>query len=144
MKDFIPTTQKIVATCILEKDNKVLLLRSNQLVDGLCELMDTSYFDIPRFKISFGKNPEEIIRERFIEYFEQEISSMHIEDIRSRMIENDSIQIFEIIYKIKCEDSMPFTEEVGKFFFADIDNLDEYMLTPQHEHICNYLHIQKK
>jgi len=149
MKEFLPTVQKIVATSIFEVDGKVLLFRGTQVADDTYEIKESCYFDIPRFEVSFGESPEDVIRARFVEYFNQELLDVKVLDIQHYIVDDDSVQVFvvdddsvqvfEIIYKISCEKMPKCEDALGKFLFANIGELDLYMLEHQLENIRPYL-----
>ncbi len=139
MKQFREREQKIVATCILQKDNKVLLLRGSQLNDVQADIADTGYFDVPRFEINFGKNPEHLIKEQFIKYFGHSVVAFDVIDVQQNIFDENTTQIFEIIYILKCENLSLCSQQYGIFFFADVSELSAYMLTDQYEYIIKYL-----
>jgi len=139
MKQFIDKKQKIVATCILQKGNKIFLLRGSQLTNATTGISDTGYFDVPRFEINFGDNPELVIKEYFNSYFDHFVTSIEVADVRENIIEEQTIQIFEIIYKIQCDKVLIEHKKQGVFFFADVLDLTTFMLSDQYEHIIPYL-----
>ena len=139
MKQFIDKKQKIVATCILQKGYKVLLLRGSQLTDERANTSDTGYFVVPRFEINFGDSPELIIKKYFSSYFNHEITSVEVADVRQNIFNERTVQIFEIIYKVQCNDVFIGHAQQGVFFFADVTDLDLYMLSDQYKYIIPYL-----
>lgn len=139
MKQFIDKKQKIVATCILQKGYKVLLLRASQLTDERANTSDTGYFDVPRFEINFGDSPELIIKKYFSRYFNHEITSVEVADVRQNILNERAVQIFEIIYKVQCNQVFIGHEQQGVFFFADVTDLELYMLSDQYKYIIPYL-----
>lgn len=139
MKQFIDKKQKIVATCILQKGTKVLLLRGNQLTDEKADTADTGYFDVPRFEINFGDSPELMIKKYFSRYFNHEITSVKVADVRQNIIDERAEQIFEIIYYVQCDEVFTGYERQEVFFFADVFELESYMFSDQYEYIIPYL-----
>lgn len=139
MKQFIDKRQKIVATCILQKGSKVLLLRGNQLTDNNAGISDTGYFDVPRFEINFGDSPESVIKKYFESYFNHEIASVKVLDVHQNIFDEQAVQIFEIIYKVQCDEVFIEYEKQGVFFFADIFELETYMFSNQYDYIIPYL-----
>ena len=139
MKRFVPTTQKIIATCILETQGKILLLRGSQASDDSCEIFGIGYFDVPRFEISFGSDPEEVIKDQFVKYFGQKVLGAKVVDVCQSVRKENSVQVFEIIYTIQCDDVVSTTGSTGRFLFADISDLKAYMLEPHCKFIATYL-----
>lgn len=139
MKQFIDKKQKIVATCIFQKGTKVLLLRGSQLTDEMADTSDTGYFDVPRFEINFGDSPELMIKKYFSGYFNHEITSVKVADVRQNIFDERTVQIFEIIYKVQCDEVFIGHEQRGVFFFADVFELESYMLSDQYKYIIPYL-----
>ncbi len=141
MKQFISRQQKIVVVCILQEDNKVLLLRGSQFADDENRISSTGYFDIPRFEIGFGEDPESMIKKRFSEYFNHLVVDVNVIDVNQDIEDEKSVQIFEVIYSVHCDKTMTDKHKRGAFFFADINTLNSYMLPHQHEYIAPYLRV---
>lgn len=117
----------------------MLLLRCNQGAEGFCEIIEVGYFDVPRFEIDFGSNPEEVIKDKFAKYFNQKVLGVKVIDVCQSVVQEDSIQVFEIVYAVQCDDALSTEESVGKFLFADISNLESYMLEHHHKFVTSYL-----
>ncbi len=128
MREFIPTSQTIIATCILNMNDTVLLLRGSQVLGETREMINQGYFDIPRFKIKFGETPQEVITRQFKEYFKQDVCEIKVVDVHQQIINNDSEQVFEIVYNVQCDDFDCDSGVVGKFLFVHRSELESYML----------------
>ncbi len=136
MKSFLNKSQKIIVSCILEKNEKILLFRKNQFFDDFLK-SNFGYFDIPHFLVDFGQDPKELIKRRFSEYFNYEVSDLDFVAVKQSLAFDNSIQIFEIIYKMKC--SKFANEKQGLFFFADKKELSSYIFLKRYQDIISFL-----
>ncbi len=138
MKAFLNKSQKIIVSCILQKDGKIFLFRKNKFFDDFDEL-DAAYFDIPHFLVDFGDDPEFIIKKGFAEYFDYEVTVKGVVDIRQKLTSEKSKQFFEIVYKVNCGDISNKEEKKDLFFFADKKDLDSYVFLKRYKDIVSYL-----
>jgi hypothetical protein len=138
MKPFLSKSQKIIVSCILQKDEKILLFRKNKFFDDFYGA-DAAYFDIPHFLVDFGQDPKFIIKERFAECFGYDVMITGLVEIRQNITDETSLQLFEIVYKVKCNNITNKEERKDLFFFADKEELDSYVFLQRRKDISSYL-----
>lgn len=138
MEPFLSKSQKIIVSCILEKDKKILLVRKNKLFDNL-KSFGFGYFDIPHFLVDFGEDPEFVIRKRLAEYFDYEAVSADIVAVKQNLSNENSAQVFEIVYKVKGDDFPDKEEKCDLFFFAGKEDLASYVFLQRCKDINSYL-----
>ena len=142
MRAFLPQTQKIVATCILRQDGKVLLLRNSQLADDMTSLTDTGYFDLPRFVVGFGEDPSELIMRQFAAYFGRCVTDAVVRGVRQGLVAGDTVHEFEIVYQVICtHDPSDPLEKEGVYFFAETEHVHEYLLQDRYQALKGYLDV---
>jgi hypothetical protein len=138
MKRFLVQTQKIKATCIVRHESKILLLRSNQVVNKE-HRPKAGYFGVPSFTISFGEEPEVALLTMLQDYCNQPIENLSMIDVRQYMSEDKSVQTFEIIYSAKSTYPHQANNKYDTFLFVHADELDAYMFPSERESLEKYL-----
>ncbi|MAZ29848.1 hypothetical protein CL655_01030 [bacterium] len=117
--------QKIVVSCIVEHDGQILLLRGSQVNDRASS-RSMGYFSIPRFTVAFGREPERVLRDAFLDYFDQTLEEMSMIGTAQRLTDMGQTQEVEIIYRA----SVPkVTGRTGKFLFVKKSDADKYMFS---------------
>lgn len=123
--------QKIVVSCIVEHNGKILLLRGSQVSDRASS-RSMGYFSIPRFTVAFGREPEHVLRDAFLDYFDQAIEEMSMIGTTQRLTDMGQTQEVEIIYRA----SVPkVTGRTGKFIFVEKGEADKYMFKSVYDHL---------
>ena len=140
MKKFLEKSQKIKATCIVKHDDKILLLRGDQVVNRE-HRPRAGYFGIPSFTVPFSKDPEDIARQSLQDYFSQTIEDLSIVDVYQYLSENDSEQIFEIVYSATCNPGTQLESNTDVFFFSTEEELDNYMFPEEIKELRKYLDL---
>lgn len=121
--------QKIVVSCIVEHNGKILLLRGSQVADRASS-RSMGYFGIPRFTVTFGMEPEQVLRDAFLDYFDQTLEEMSMIGTTQRLTDMGQTQEVEIIYRA----SVPkVTGRTGKFLFVKKSDADKYMFSGAYE-----------
>ena len=121
--------QKIVVSCIAHHNGKILLLRGSQVSDRASS-RSMGYFSIPRFTVTFGKEPEHVLRNAFLDYFDQVLEEMSMIGTTQRLTDMGHTQEVEIIYRA----SVPkVTDRTGKFLFVEKGEADKYMFSGVYE-----------
>jgi hypothetical protein len=138
MKKFLLQTQKIKATCIVQYEGKVLLLRSDQVVDRE-HRPQAGYFGVPSFTISFGEDPQVMLQETLQEYFEQSVQDLSMIDVRQYMSKDGTVQIFEVVYTAKSLTEVELENQRDKFLFVHKSELGSYMFPTEREYLERYL-----
>lgn len=138
MKQFLTKTQKVTVTCILRSNDKVLLLRSDQLVNPEHQPRG-GYFDVPSFTVSFGEDPEATLHNALAEYFSQSVADLCVVDIRHYMTNEATTQVFDVVYSGRCVGGIPESEKPGTFLFVALSELETYMFPPEREDLEKYL-----
>ena len=138
MKDFLPRTQKIKATCIVHYKGKVLLLRSDQVVDRE-HRPQAGYFGVPSFTISFGEDPQVMLQRTLGEYFDQSVDDMLMIDVRQYMSDDNTVQIFEVVYTATSAAEVESAAQQDTFLFVHKNELDAYMFPTERERLEKYL-----
>jgi len=138
MEKFLVKTQKIKATCVVRNNDKVLLLRCNQVVNRE-HRPQAGYFGVPSFTISFGEDPEIMLQKMLEDYFDQPMNNFLMLDVRQSMSDDNSIQIFEVVYTAKSVTSIQTEDQYDKFLFVHKDELDAYMFPAERERLEKYL-----
>lgn len=137
MKRFLTKIQKVKVTCIVRSNSKVLLLRSDQVVNPEHQPRG-GYFDVPSFTVSFGDDPEITLQNRLAEYFNQVIDELSMIDVRHYMSDDNTTQVFEIVYKAKSINNAQTNEQPGKFLFVDLHELENYMFSKERDDLEKY------
>lgn len=138
MKQFLIKTQKVKATCIVRSNGKVLLLRSDQVVNPEHQPRG-GYFDIPSFTVPFGGDPEATLQNKLAEYFNQVVEELSMIDMRHYLTDDTTTQVFEVVYMAQNTDDTQSDERYGKFLFVEEHNLDAYMFPQERAFIEKYL-----
>ena len=138
MEKFLVKTQKIKATCVVRNNDKVLLLRCNQVVNRE-HRPQAGYFGIPSFTISFGEDPVTTLQETFEDYFDQSVDNLLMIDVRQYMSDDNTTQIFEVVYTAKSATKIKIEDQYDKFLFVHKDELDAYMFPTERERLEKYL-----
>lgn len=121
--------QKIVVSCIVEHNGKILLLRGSQVSDRASS-RSMGYFSIPRFTVTFGREPEHVLRDAFLDYFDQVLEEMSMVGTTQRLTDMGQTQEVEIIYRA----SVPkVTGRTGKFLFVKKSDTDKYMFSGMYD-----------
>lgn len=121
--------QKIVVSCIAHHDGRVLLLRGSQVADQASN-RGMGYFSVPRFTVRFGESPERVLRNAFLDYFEQELNDMAMVGTRERLTDMGSTHEIEIIYRAHVPKT---TTQTGKFLFVQKGDTAKYMFSDIYE-----------
>lgn len=138
MKQFLTRTQKVKVTCIVRSNDKVLLLRSDQVVDPEHQPRG-GYFDVPSFTVSFGEDPEITLQNRLAEYFNQVVGDFSMIDVRHYMSDDDTTQVFEVVYKAESASNVQKNERPNEFLFVELSELETYMFPQEREDLEKYL-----
>ena len=121
--------QKIVVSCIVEHNGKILLLRGSQVADRASS-RSMGYFSIPRFTVTFGMEPEQVLRDAFLDYFDQTLEEMSMIGTTQRLTDMGQTQEVEIIYRASVS---KVTGRTGKFLFVKKSDADKYMFSGAYE-----------
>ena len=121
--------QKIVVSCIVENNGKILLLRGSQVADRASS-RSMGYFSIPRFTVTFGMEPEQVLRDAFLDYFDQTLEEMSMIGTTQRLTDMGQTQEVEIIYRANVP---KVTGRTGKFLFVQKSDADKYMFSRVYE-----------
>lgn len=116
--------QKIVISCIVNTDDHVLLLRGSQYLDPASR-DHTSYFNLPRFSLPLGADPEEVIMSELKDQFGQTIDELSVRDVRVYHTE-DGVQIVELIYATAT--TTAHGGQPGRFQFVHRNELERYVV----------------
>lgn len=123
--------QRVVVSCLVEHDGQVLLLRGSQVSDEASRHR-MGYFNLPRFTVPFGADPDELLRTTFAEYFDQALEDVAVFDIVHRLADMGYTQEVEILYRAKAPQ---VTERPGKYQFVAKEDLAQYMFAREYERI---------
>ncbi len=123
--------QKIVVSCIVEHNGKILLLRGSQVSDRASS-RSMGYFSIPRFTVTFGKEPEHVLRNAFLDHFDQVLEEMSMIGTTQRLTDMGQTQEVEIIYRASVS---KVTGRTGKFIFVEKCEADKYMFKSVYDHL---------
>lgn len=121
--------QKIVVSCIVEHNDQVLLLRGSQVTDKASS-RSMGYFSVPRFTVRFGQSPEQVLRDAFLDYFDQELKDMAMAGTKERLTDMGYTQEIEIIYRAQVP---RVTAKTGKFLFVQKKDTEKYMFNGLYE-----------
>ncbi len=138
MKQFLTKTQKIKVTCIVRSNDKILLLRSDQVVNPEHQPRG-GYFDVPSFTVSFGEDPEVTLQNALEEYFNQYVEDLSMIDMRHYMTDDATTQVFEVVYLGKGVGDVQKSERPSKFLFVALSELETYMFPQEHTDLKKYL-----
>ena len=138
MKEFLVKIQKIKATCIVQSNGKVLLLRSDQVVDR-DHRPQAGYFGVPSFTISFGEDPYVILQEMLKDYCEQTIDNLSMLDVKQYMSDDNATQTFEVVYTAKSVTKIQSEDLCNTFLFVHKNELDAYMFPTEKKRLEKYL-----
>ncbi len=115
-----------------------MLLRSDQVVNPEHQPRG-GYFDVPSFTVSFGEDPETTLRNAFEDYFGQSVDNLSMLDVRQYMADNDTTQIFEVVYTAKSLEDIQTSGRHGRFLFVEVHELGAYMFPQEREFLEKYL-----
>jgi len=121
--------QKIIVSCIALYDGQILLLRGSQVADRASN-RSMGYFSVPRFTVQFGQSPEHVLRDSFLEYFDQELKDMAMVGTKERLTDMGCTQEIEIIYRAHVPKVNAMT---GKFLFVQKKDTAKYMFSGVYE-----------
>ena len=138
MKDYLTKSQKIKASCILHHNNKIFLLRSNQVTD-VGHRPWGGYFDIPSVTIPFGEDPKSTLKNTLIKCLGDVLDTMSVLDVRQYVSDNKTTQVFEVLFTAKTINAVHIEERLGIFMFVDKDELDLYMFPQERARLKKYL-----
>ncbi len=117
----------------------MLLLRGRALAGDWSDVADTGYFDLPRFAVGFREDPTLLLTRRLLSHFGQRIDHISVLGVHQCMIDADTVQEFEIVYRVTGEGVTDDMEKEGVYFFADMNTVHEYMLQDRYQMIQRYL-----
>jgi len=126
--------QKIAVSCLLKRGNEVLLLRSSQALNE-ANYTHPGYFNLPRFYLNFGEDPEELLRREFLDLFNQQIDELELLDV-TQSRPDEYTHLVNIIYGGQTDTD---TAAVGKYMFTKIDELENYAFPGELERIKRFL-----
>lgn len=138
MEPFLSKSQKVKATCIVRSNDRVLLLRSDQVANPEHQPRG-GYFYIPSFTVSFGEDPEITLQKTLEDYFGQSVKNISIVDFRQYMSDNNTIQIFEVVYTAETASNIQIEGRHGKFLFVEKHKLDSFMFPQERDYLEKYL-----
>jgi ADP-ribose pyrophosphatase YjhB (NUDIX family) len=138
MKDYLTQSQKIKVACIVRHGNKILLLRSAEVADSEHQPRG-GYFDIPSFTVSFGEDPKTTLKRTLEAYVGGLVDDISMLDVRQYVTENETAQIFEVLFTAKTVDVRETDECCGKFMFVEESELDLYMFPQERTYLKKYL-----
>ena len=137
MQEFLQKTQKIKATCIVQHNGKVLLLRSDQVLDPE-HRPRAGYFGVPSFTVTFGADPEQMLEKTFIDYFGQSINGLIMVDVQQYLNTDQTVQVFEVVYTTRVTE-FEVGDQSDNYIFVDKDDLHAYMFPAERAHLEKYL-----
>lgn len=138
MKQFLTKVQKVKATCIVRSNGKVLLLRSDQVVNPAHQPRG-GYFDIPSFTVLFGDDPEITLQERLAEYCDQTVNELSVVDVKHYMADDNATQVFEVVYTATSTRDAHTSKDPETVLFVALHELETYMFPQERESIEQYL-----
>lgn len=110
-------------------DGQVLLVRGSQVADQASS-RSMGYFSVPRFTVQFGQSPESVLRDSFLDYFDQELKDIAMVGTKERLTDMGYTQEIEIIYRAQVP---RVTAEAGKFLFVQKKDTKKYMFNGLYE-----------
>lgn len=138
MKDYLQKSQKIKVTCIVRHGDKILLLRSTMVGDPEHQPRG-GYFDIPSFTVSFGEDPRTTLERTLEAYLGEVIDTVSVLDVRQYMSNNETTQIFDMLFTAVTINDAQIDERLGKFMFVEQSELDGYMFPQEKIYLEKYL-----
>ncbi|HAQ69691.1 MAG TPA: hypothetical protein DCR48_01830 [Flavobacteriales bacterium] len=138
MKEYLTKSQKVKAACIVRHDNKILLLRNTQVTNPEDQTRG-GYFDIPSFTVLFGEDPRTTLLDTLEGYVGEGMGDVTMLDVRQYISENDTTQIFEVLFTVETIDSFKVDERCGKCIFVEESELDLYMFPQEREYLKKYI-----
>lgn len=138
MEPFLTKSQKIKVTCIVRYNDKVLLLRRNQVVDPEHQPRG-GYFYVPSFTVSFGEDPVTMLQDTLEAYLGQSVAEISMRDLRHYMADDNTTQVFEVVYTAQTARDLETNERYDRLLFVEAHQLDAYMFPQEREHLEKYL-----
>ncbi len=119
--------QQIIVAGFLTRDNEVLVVRSNKMLNPIC---DTEYYDIPAWELPFGEKPETFISNIFRDVFGIETNTAKLINATSYMHNGNNYQNVLITYLLDtkerfCNDF----EDCENIHFLNKNDIDSYILS---------------
>jgi len=130
--------QTIIVTCLIEHNNKILLLRGSEYANDVCKAY-AGYFVLPRFTLPFGGNPAELISAELKEQFGQSVKNMKVLTITEHMTDQTT-QIIELVYGISVNKAR---SRHGRFSFIGKDKLKDFLFPDEIKRIQTYFSKRK-
>lgn len=127
--------QHIILTCVVEHNDRILLLRGSEYLDDASR-EHIGYFGLPRFTLTFGSDPEALIARELYEQFGQTAVDLSVLTVAERMVD-DATQAVELVYRVSVE--RPERHQTRRFFFAPHSRLEHYLFPDELRALREYL-----
>lgn len=115
--------QQIYVTCLVQHDNRVLLVRNSQCLD-YADHVSAGYFGLPRFTLTLGSNPVALIKHELEKQFNQKVKKVSVLNIIESMVDSVT-QTVELIYRVEIKDAK--RAQVGHFCFVSTNQLSNFV-----------------
>lgn len=134
MLPYRPTKQRIVVSCIVEHREHVLLLRGSQVRDEASS-RHAAYFNLPRFTVPFGAEPDVVMQTALAEYFDQPLRDIQLLNVLNHLTDMGYTHEVEILYRANAAER---TEKPGRYFFAAREEVSKYMIRREYERVLQW------
>jgi len=121
--------QKITASGLLVKENKVLVIRRSSAESYL-----TGYYELPGGKVDFGDHPKEALEREFIEEVNLKVIALHPYRVFTYISDKGNRHTVELVYFVQLDDdanNIRLSEEHDDFKWISAKKADYLQISDE-------------